>query len=98
MLITGAPQSRSEEARRRRIQYLVTMGIRVVCFVIAVVVPVPVVRIVFVAAACVLPYVAVVGANTVRRVTPDRPPAYYIPGPQPQLPAGVGGRETDPER
>jgi Flp pilus assembly protein TadB len=93
VLITAASQSRYEEARDRRIRYVVTMSIRAACFLVAVLVPVPIVRIVAVAGATVLPYVAVVGANTVRRVGPDRRPAYYIPGPRPELPAGVGGRD-----
>ncbi|MFL6136457.1 MAG: DUF3099 domain-containing protein [Frankiaceae bacterium] len=92
VLITAASQSRYEEARERRVRYVVTMTIRAACFVIAVLVPVPIIRIVAVVGACVLPYVAVVGANTVRRVGPDRAPSYYIPGPRPELRAGVGGR------
>jgi hypothetical protein len=97
VLITAAPKSRYEEARNRRIQYLVTMGLRAACFIVAVAVTLPPVRIVAVVGAVILPYVAVVGANTVRRVTPDRTPAYYIPAPRPELPAGVGGRGADGE-
>jgi Flp pilus assembly protein TadB len=92
VLITAASQSRYEEARQRRVRYVVTMAIRALCFVVAVLVPVPFVRIVAVIGACVLPYVAVVGANTVRRASPGRAPAYYIPGPRNELKAGVGGR------
>ena len=92
VLITAASQSRYEEARQRRVRYVVTMTIRAICFAVAVLVPVPIVRVVAVIGACVLPYVAVVGANTVRRVGPDRSPAYYLPGPRPELRAGVGSR------
>ena len=92
VLITAASQSRYEEARQRRHRYIVTMAIRAGCFVVAVLVTVPIIRIVAVVGACVLPYIAVVGANTVRRVGPDRAPSYYIPGPRNELKAGVGGR------
>ena len=93
VLSTAASRSRYEEARGRRIQYLLTMGLRVACFIVAVAVPVPVVRIVALVGACVLPYVAVVGANTVRRVTPSGVPAYYLPAQDRQLTAGVGAGE-----
>jgi Protein of unknown function (DUF3099) len=95
VLITAAPRSRYEEARERRAQYLATMALRAACFVVAVAVPVPAIRLVAVIGAVVLPYVAVVGANTVRRVGPDRDPSYFIPGPRRELPAGVGGRDDD---
>jgi tetrahydromethanopterin S-methyltransferase subunit C len=96
VLITAAPRSRSEEARARRARYLWTMGIRAGCFVVAVAVAQPVVRVAAIVGACVLPYIAVVGANTVRRVAPDRNPSYYIPGPRNEIHAGVGGREPPP--
>ena len=85
VLITAAPRSRYEESGDRRRQYLITMSLRVVCFLVAVVVSVPIVRIIAVVGACVLPYIAVVAANTVRSVAPDTRPAYYIPPPVNEL-------------
>lgn len=93
MLITAAPLPRSEEAQHRLVGYLFTMGVRAVCFLIAVVVPVPAVRIAAIVGACVLPYIAVVFANTVRRLDAADRPAYYLPQPTNQLPAGVGARD-----
>jgi hypothetical protein len=96
VLITAASRSRYEEARARRIQYILTMSLRVVCFIVAVLVSVPAIRIAAAIGAAVLPYVAVVGANTVRKVTPSGVPAYYVPRPDRQLPAGVGARDGTP--
>jgi hypothetical protein len=95
VLITAASRSRYEEARARQIQYLATMGTRVACFIVAVVVSVPAIRIAGAIGAAILPYIAVVGANTVRR-TPSGSPAYYVPRPDRQLPAGVGARDGAP--
>jgi hypothetical protein len=60
--ITSLPLSPDEERRHRMIKYSVAMGIRVVCLIVAVLVPgwwaaVPIVAAVF------LPYFAVVIAN-----------------------------------
>jgi hypothetical protein len=95
VLITAASPSRYAEARARRIQYLATMATRVVCFIVAVVVSIPAIRIGAAIGAAILPYIAVVGANTVRR-GPAGVPAYYIPPPDRQLAAGVGVAEGTP--
>ncbi len=63
--VTSAPESREEEQAKRIHRYLVTMGIRTACFVLAVVVD-GWARWVFVAFAAVLPFFAVVLANAVR--------------------------------
>jgi hypothetical protein len=60
--ITSLPLSPDEERRHRMIRYSVAMGIRVVCLIVAVIVPgwwaaVPLIAAVF------LPYFAVVVAN-----------------------------------
>jgi Flp pilus assembly protein TadB len=60
--ITSARPSHSDDIRRRQTKYLVSMGVRTVCFVLAVVFDGPL-RWVFVAAAFALPYFAVVIAN-----------------------------------
>ena len=57
---------------KRQVRYLLSMGIRTVCFVLAIVTIRPV-RWILVAAAVFLPYVAVVLANaTDRRRSPGR--------------------------
>jgi predicted tellurium resistance membrane protein TerC len=63
--ITELPQSPDQERRSRMIRYAVAMGIRMVCIVVAVIVPdwwkvVPLIG------AISLPYIAVVIANNVR--------------------------------
>lgn len=60
--ITSARPSRSADLHRREVRYLVSMGIRTVCFVLAVVTHGPA-RWLLVAAAFALPYLAVVFAN-----------------------------------
>ncbi len=62
--------------RMRR--YLVSMSVRTICFLLAVVTPSPY-RWVFVAFAVFLPYVAVVAANTGRSPAPPTPEEYHVP-------------------
>ncbi|WP_270889373.1 DUF3099 domain-containing protein [Pedococcus sp. 5OH_020] len=77
--VTSAPSSLAEEQSGRIRRYLVTMGIRTVCFVLAVVTATAGapwwVWGSFAVAAVVLPYVAVVMANAVR----PRPPGSSAP-------------------
>ncbi|MFE5310250.1 DUF3099 domain-containing protein [Isoptericola sp. NPDC056605] len=73
--ITSAPEPLEEDQARRTRRYLIQMGIRIVCFVGAVLVDVLWIRLVLVAAAVVLPYSAVLFANAGRdRVTYDTSP------------------------
>ncbi len=60
--ITTAATSREDEINARQRRYLLSMGLRTVCFVAAIVVD-GWLRWVLVAAALILPYVAVVMAN-----------------------------------
>ena len=62
--ITGARDPHSQELNGRIRRYLISMGIRTVCVVLAVVVPGPL-RWVFIVGAIGLPYVAVIMANAV---------------------------------
>jgi Protein of unknown function (DUF3099) len=82
--ITGARRSLSDDVAHRQTRYVISMGIRTVCFVLAVVVPGPL-RWVFLAAAFILPYLCVVYANAGRE-RPPRAPS-FTPGPT-ELPAG----------
>lgn len=61
--VTTAGQPRSDDLTRRQIQYAVAMSIRIICFILAVVVPIGPLTWAFVAGAMVLPYIAVVLAN-----------------------------------
>jgi hypothetical protein len=62
--ITTAPANHGDDIDRRRKRYLISMSIRTLCFVGAVVVGNNWVRWVLVAGAFILPYIAVVMANT----------------------------------
>ncbi|MFY0405554.1 DUF3099 domain-containing protein [Solicola sp. PLA-1-18] len=61
--ITSARPGRSVDLRNRQTRYLVSMMIRTVCFVLAVVASGPL-RWIFIFGAVFLPYVAVIFANT----------------------------------
>lgn len=66
LLVTTAPQSPREEQAQRQRRYLVTMGIRVVAFILAIVLVALDLRWeagIAVAASLVLPWIAVVSAN-----------------------------------
>jgi hypothetical protein len=62
--VTEARRGSSDDLKQRQRRYLISMGVRTVCFVLAVVVTGPL-RWVLVSAALVLPYIAVVMANAV---------------------------------
>jgi Flp pilus assembly protein TadB len=89
--ITSARSSRSADIKRREVKYLVSMGVRTICFVLAVVLTGPL-RWVMVAAAFLLPYFAVIIANAAdgrasvgpgRFEDEDRPQLTAAPGPEP---------------
>ncbi|MBA2574312.1 MAG: DUF3099 domain-containing protein [Nocardioidaceae bacterium] len=73
--ITSARPARSVDIRRRQTRYLLSMGLRTICFVLAIVTTGPL-RWSFVAGAVFLPYVAVVLANATDRREPVGPTAY----------------------
>lgn len=72
--ITSAATGRSADFDARVNRYLISMGVRTACFILAFVVDGPL-RWVFVTGALLLPYVAVVLANTpsTRRGSPEAP-------------------------
>ncbi len=77
--ITTATRSRSDDIGRRQRRYLLSMGVRTVCFVLAVVFrQVPIAMWLFIAASFVLPYVAVVMANAGSSPDPGGP-EYFDP-------------------
>jgi hypothetical protein len=81
--ITTAGTSRADDIARRQRRYVISMSIRTVCFISAVLVGPGWLRWVLVVGALVLPYVAVVMANAVTtkaddfalRADPDQHPA-----------------------
>jgi hypothetical protein len=84
--ITTAPESPEREMAHRQKRYIISMSIRTVCFVAAIVADGGL-RWVLVAAAFVLPYVAVVMANSATpRVEGTMPPG--PPSGQPELGPG----------
>ena len=87
--ITSARPAQSVDIRRREVRYLISMAIRTICFVLAVVSTGPL-RWSLVAGAVFLPYVAVVLANATDRrggygpdtfMAPDRPLLEAAPAP-----------------
>lgn len=81
---TSLPVSPSDDASDRVRNYLLTMGIRVACVILAALVtPYGWWTFAFAAGAVFLPYIAVVGANAAsgRTVTTARPPEIAIDAP-----------------
>ncbi|MCW2820096.1 MAG: hypothetical protein JWR42_2883 [Marmoricola sp.] len=64
MRITNAPGNRRDDLNRRRKRYLASMSLRSICFVCAVIVGSGPFLWVFLAGALILPYIAVVVANS----------------------------------
>lgn len=91
--ITSAPESPSGEIAARQRRYLISMGIRTVCFVGAIVVGDGWLRWVLIVLALVLPYIAVVLANAAptRRDSPGLVPTLgnnELQGPSEKRPGG----------
>ncbi|MDN4615385.1 DUF3099 domain-containing protein [Leifsonia sp. F6_8S_P_1B] len=95
--LTSLPMSPDEERRRRVIKYSVAMGIRVVCLIVAVIVPgwwaaVPLIGAIF------LPYFAVVIANVgaePRRDDVQRPGSILPMNPPPPRPGAGDDRQEE---
>ncbi|MBF8194319.1 DUF3099 domain-containing protein [Nonomuraea sp. K274] len=76
--VTDAKPSLTADIHKREISYLIKMGIRTICLILAVVLPLPwPYRLVFIAAAVFLPYIAVIGANERGKEAP--PPTFQSP-------------------
>lgn len=91
MRITSATRSHSEDLRGRQRRYLISMSIRTVCFILAIVFRDSPVTWFFVAGAVVLPYVAVVIANAGASPDPGGMDVYA-----PEQPELGSGRSTRP--
>jgi hypothetical protein len=77
ILVTTAPISPRDERRGRERRYLITMGVRVVAFIVAIVFATGWIRVIAVALALVLPWIAVVMANAgPMRRAPETPSLY----------------------
>jgi hypothetical protein len=88
--ITTAAASREDDIRTRQRRYLISMGIRTVCFVAAVIVGEGVVMWLLIVAALLLPYVAVVMANATSNKSDDFA-LREVHEQRPELPAGGRG-------
>jgi len=91
--ITSAQTSHSERVRGRQTRYLISMGIRTLCFVLAVVTD-GALRWAFIAGAVVLPYVAVIAANASGEVDRDVPEP-FVDDSRPMLEAGPADRSEN---
>jgi Flp pilus assembly protein TadB len=75
-LVTTAPISAADERRAREKRYLITMGVRVVAFIVAIVFATGWIRVIAIILALVLPWVAVIAANAPRRRVEQQPSMY----------------------
>lgn len=80
--VTDARRPHSDDQHARVTRYLVSMSIRMVCLVLAVVLPSPWMWL-CVAGAVVLPYIAVVAANAGVEARPEPVQTVVPPGPRP---------------
>lgn len=87
--ITGARRGLTEDVNRRQIRYAISMGIRTVCFVLAIVTH-GWLRAILLIGALVLPYLSVVYANSGRERIRATPPGY-----QPDGPAAIDPARTE---
>jgi hypothetical protein len=80
---TSLPPSPDAERKTRMLKYTVAMVLRLICFLILVLLPLSWWSLVPLAGAVILPYVAVVLANTViqSKVTPVERPGSLVPVP-----------------
>jgi hypothetical protein len=91
--ITSARPSRSADIHRRQTRYLLSMAIRTVCFVLAIVTS-GALRWTMVTAAVFLPYIAVVLANATDRRSVAGPAAFGADD-RPQLDSGPAAPPDD---
>jgi Protein of unknown function (DUF3099) len=78
ILVTTAGISARDERRARERRYLITMGVRVVAFIAAIVFATGWVRVIAVALALVLPWVGVVMANAPLSRASQKAPSLYM--------------------
>ncbi|HEY5033471.1 MAG TPA: DUF3099 domain-containing protein [Actinomycetes bacterium] len=105
--ITGAPTPLSEDIKGRTRRYLVSMGVRTVCLLGAILVTGPF-RWILIVAAVLLPYLAVVFANAGRAAGGNAPPLTVLhtnqnplgtgPAAGPHVPPSSGPYASDPHR
>lgn len=77
VLVTTAPMSPRDERRSRERRYLITMAVRVVAFIAAIVFATGWIRVVAIILALVLPWVAVVMANAGPKKADRAQPSLY---------------------
>ncbi|HSE70655.1 MAG TPA: DUF3099 domain-containing protein [Nocardioidaceae bacterium] len=79
--ITSATRSHSDDIASRQRRYVVSMTIRTICFILAVVFAGTFLMWIFIIASFILPYIAVVMANAGGSTDPGGPDP-FDPGPQ----------------
>jgi predicted tellurium resistance membrane protein TerC len=85
---TSLPPSPDAERKARMLKYTVAMVLRLICFLVAVLIPLSWWTLIPIVGAVILPYVAVVLANTViqSNATPVERPGSLVPVPLPRAP------------
>ncbi|MFJ6215838.1 DUF3099 domain-containing protein [Streptomyces sp. NPDC092296] len=97
--ITGARASLTDDVRGRQRRYIISMSIRTVCVILAVVlwnVERPIAWVALVGG-LILPYIAVVIANAGRENAPGLPKSFIDEPPTPTLDRGDPDRTDDPD-
>ncbi|MEZ0089343.1 DUF3099 domain-containing protein [Streptacidiphilus sp. EB129] len=91
--ITGARSSLTEDVRRRQRRYMISMAVRTLCVILAVVLwkESRILAIIALVGGMFIPYVAVVIANAGRESPPTMPETFIGHQPRPMLETGVQG-------
>lgn len=96
VVVTTAAPSASEHRRARQRRYAQLQVLRLVCFVLAVLLPLPLaLKLVLVGAALVLPWMGVVGANGGPKVVRGPRPTSLVDRVEPTRIALEPGRDVD---
>jgi Flp pilus assembly protein TadB len=90
--ITGARSSLTEDVRGRQRRYMVSMAVRTLCVILAIVLwnESRIVAIIALVGGTLIPYLAVVYANAGRESAPDMPETFIGYQPPPMLGPGTG--------
>ena len=83
--ITSATPGRSTDVAARQRRYIISLDVRTACFILAVVFAGEPLMWVFIAGSFILPYVAVVMANTQAKTDPDPDPGTIFDPHRPEL-------------
>ena len=98
VVVTTAGMSGSDDRKLRQRRYVITQVVRISCFVLSVVLPIPLwARLVLIVCAFTLPWMGVIAANAGPTVQRQKQPTAVVPHAEPDRIAIDPGRTIDQE-